>query len=115
MGAGTINVDVNIYKDGGSAVFDYVFDHHFAGVCSKIGYMGKMSLQNELSFAREHKRLHLVPGGQGVGLFTQAAGIGAQLEEAYLHLFNHEDRLVALERENAVLKQKVRDLEAQLN
>ena len=96
-GVGTINVGVNIFKNGGSPLFDYVFDHAFTGKCNVEKYTGLMSLKDELAHAREHRRLHLVPVGDGVGLFTQTEGVGAQLEEAYLHLFALEDRIKELE------------------
>ena len=111
-GRGTLNVALNIYKNGGSPLFDYVFDYAFTGACTMLGYTGLMSLADELRHARDFRCLHLIPAGEGVGLFDQTQGMGAQLEEAYLHLFDHEDRIAVLERENKELKEQIQQLAA---
>lgn len=107
MGVGTINVSDNIYKNGGSALFDYVFDHYWDNICNNRAYAGLMPLVEVEVFTRDHRRLPHILGGDGVGFFDQLETVGVVVEEAYLYLFNHETRLQKLESE-------VRDLQAEI-
>lgn len=111
-GTGTINVQNNVYKNGGAyANPDYVLEHWATGRivthADKDGaaeYRGRMDLPELRAYLRQ--RWHLPGFGQeaGLGLFDGGDRLLARLEEAYLYLFDLHDRLAGVEAELAALR-----------
>jgi hypothetical protein len=104
-GAGTLNVASGIYLNGSAYTNpDYVFEKAFTGSISKYAdkkgaqdYSGLLALADVEGNAR--RDLHLAGFGQDAknDLFSGGESLLARTEEAYLYLFDHEHRLVALE------------------
>lgn len=104
-GNGTLNVATEIYKNNSAYTNpDYVFEHAFTGKIEKFAdkagaseYAGLMSLEDTEAFAREC--FHLPGFGQdaGHGLFSGSDALLAHVEELYLHIFQLNKRLSALE------------------
>jgi hypothetical protein len=95
-GAGTINVATDIYKN--NTVYsdpDYVFDDFYTGESSDAEYPGLMSIDQLVTFTREHHHLPRVPDADG--LFARADVLLEKLEEAYLHIFALDRRIKVLE------------------
>lgn len=126
-GTGTINVSADLYKNNTAYTNpDYVFEKWATGKIVKFahkdGAKTYKGLQPLGAVRREIERTYALPrltearkAGKGsVGLFGGGDALLASLEEAYLYLFNHEDRITLLEREvrtlaaqNAALNRKV--------
>ncbi len=104
-GTGTINVATDIYKNNTAYTNpDYVFEKYFTGdivqFADKDGaadYTGLMPLSDLESYIQTN--LHLPGLGQNVnhGLFSGSDVMLARMEEAYLHLINHDKRISSLE------------------
>ena len=105
-GAGTLNLAADIYKNGTAySNPDYVLEHWATGKITKFAdkegaanYPGLMPLAAIRSFVNDN--WHLPRFGQRAdhGMFSGSDALLASVEEAYLHLFDHEDRIAALER-----------------
>ena len=103
-----LNVDVAIYRTAvGAYTFpDFVFEHAFTGGIERFrdapgaeSYEGLWPLARVEEFAEEHWRLpgH-APREEGrVDVFRRTHDLLAECERIYLHLFEHERRLAALE------------------
>lgn len=120
-GSGTINVASGIYLNGTAYTNpDYVFEHFYNGgkivrFADKKGastYKGLVSL-NEMEEYISHN-LHLPGFGQNAknDLFSGSEALLANVEEGYLYLFDHERRIVGLERENKKLQEEIARLMA---
>jgi hypothetical protein len=102
-GAGTINVSGEIYKNNTAYTNpDYVFEFEYAGKIERFAanpgasdYGGRLSLEDLEAFTREH--LHLPGAHEKRGMFERADFLLEKLEEAYLHIFDLNRRLAALE------------------
>ena len=105
LGAGTINVAADIYKNNTAYTNpDYVLEHWATGQIVKFAdkdgakdYTGLMPLREVESFARTN--LHLPRFGQSAehGLFSGSDALLASVEEAYIHMFSQEARIARLE------------------
>jgi hypothetical protein len=103
--AGDVNVTGDVRKNGTAYTNpDYVLEHYFNGrvvrFADKEGakdYNGLLPLTELKSFVREN--LHLPGLGQtaGHGLFSGGDRVLLSVEEAYLYIFQLEDRIRALE------------------
>ena len=85
---------------------DFVFEHHFTGGIERFRdapgadtYEGLWPLARVEEFAQEHWRLpgHAARENDRVDIFRRTHDLLAELERVYLHLFDHEKRLTALE------------------
>ena len=84
---------------------DYVLEHWATGKIKRFAenegassYRGLIPLRQVEKFARKNFHLPLIPR-ESAGIFGRADSVLASLEEAYLHLFDHEHRLAALEQQ----------------
>jgi hypothetical protein len=110
-GLGTMNFAADIYKNNTAYTNpDYVLEHWATGAIVRFAdrdgadrYDGLWPLSRIEAYAREH---HVLPriaeareasGSAGLGAFGGGDAVLASLEEAYLHLFDMERRLTALE------------------
>ena len=128
QGAGTINVDTNIYKDGVAYTNpDYVFEHRynkgkivrFAKNEGAKEYKGLQDLEKVELFVRSNYTLPRVAearkrGNGQLGLFDGGEALQASLEEGYLYIFEHERKIKALISQNSLLKYKIGTLEARV-
>ena len=104
-GGGTINVAGNIYKnDSLYSNPDYAFEHYFTGSIVKFAgnegasdYPGLWSLADVKAYAQQNYELPRVADKKGI--FDRTDILLEKMEEVYLYLFGHEDRLAALENE----------------
>lgn len=104
-GAGAFNLAGDIYKNNVAYTSpDYVLEHWATGRIVKYAdkegasdYVGLKPLREVREFAR--RNLHLPRFGQdaGHGLFSGGESLLASLEEAYLYIFELEDRIGKLE------------------
>jgi hypothetical protein len=104
-GTGTINVAADIYKNNSAYTNpDYVLEHWATGEIVKHAhkhgakdYRGLMPLAGVKNFAR--RNFHLPGFGPKAkhGLFSGGDGLLASLEQAYLYIFQLEERLSKLE------------------
>lgn len=105
---GTLGVVGALYKPGiGNYTFpDFVFEHAFTGGIERFRdapgaqeYEGLWPLDLVEEYAREHWRLphHAPREDDRVDVFRRTHDMLAELERLYLHMFDHEKRLAALE------------------
>ncbi len=105
-GAGTANFAADIYKNNTAYTNpDYVFEYAFTGKIEKFAdkegaaqYTGKLSLAALEVYARDHLCLPGFGQEAGHGAFSGADMLLARLEEAYLHIFDLNKRLAAIEK-----------------
>jgi hypothetical protein len=117
-GSGSINVAADIYKNNTAYTNpDYVFEHWATGAVLKhadkpgaLAYSGLMPLEDLKAFTRA--TLHLPRFGPNAehGLFSGGDSLLASLEEAYLYIFQLEERIKKLE----ALEERLQKLERQL-
>ncbi|MBI3335120.1 MAG: hypothetical protein HY001_01305 [Candidatus Portnoybacteria bacterium] len=104
-GAGTLNVAVDIYKNGTAYTNpDYVFEHFYTGSIVRFAdrdgakeYPGLRPLSEVETLTRQMFDLPLMALKPTEGLFGRGDLLLASLEEAYLYLFGHERRLKELD------------------
>ena len=111
QGQGTINVSAGLYLNGSAYTNpDYVFEKAFTGKVERFkdrkgaaGYRKFRSLDEIKTYAQEHLHLPqlndigLRDAEKGDDIFARADGALLLIEEAYLHLFEMNDRIKALE------------------
>lgn len=122
MGDGTINVEIDLYKNGAAYTNpDFVFEHYFTGRIERFagnegaaGYGGLMPLRDLRAHVAEHYRFPLIPDAP-TGIFDRTDIALTLIEQTTLYLFDHEDRLDAhdveiarLTRENTALLAEVK-------
>jgi len=103
-GAGTANFAGDIYKNNSAYTNpDYVLEHWATGKIVKYAekagaanYAGLLPLSDIEAFARTNWHLPRFGQQAGHGAFSGGEALLASVEEAYLHLFDHESRLAAL-------------------
>jgi hypothetical protein len=95
-GAGSINVAADIYKnDTAYTNPDYVFELHFRGSAPgycRRGYEGLMPLRDVERFTRSNCHLPGIKRGAS-GLFERADMVLEKIEEIYLYLFDHQEKI----------------------
>ena len=102
-GAGTLNCQGDIYKQGTAFTNpDYVFEHAFTGKVERFAhkdgartYPGLQPLDAVRQEVREGFRFKRV--AQAEGVFERADALLEKLEEAYLYIFQLSDRISELE------------------
>lgn len=102
-GAGTINVQNDIYKNNTAYTNpDYVFERHFKGSIEKFlanpgakSYRGLMPLAKLSKYLRAKLRLPRV--SKASGLFERSDVLLEKLEEAYLYIIELHERVSKLE------------------
>ena len=103
FGVGTLNLSSDIYRNGTAYTNpDYVFEKYYTDAIKKnmhkIGaaeYTGIMSLNELREFVQ--KEFHFPNSQRMRGAFERMDFVLEKVEEAYIHLFNHEDRIKGLE------------------
>lgn len=92
----------------------YVLEHwvtgrivQFANRDGASDYPGLQTLSWVKEFAREHYELPLMTLKPKGGLFDRGDLLLASVEESYIYLFSHEERIEYLERENKALRQEL--------
>lgn len=105
QGVGTLNVSVDIYK--GSTAYtnpDFVFEHWATGKIERFvdnedasTYKGLRPLSELREFVRSNYHLPGFGQGAGHGLFSGGDSLLASLEEAYIYIFELEQRIHKLE------------------
>lgn len=103
-GTGTINCAADIYKNNAAYTNpDYVFEHAYTGRIDRFAandgasdYTGLKPLSEVERITRETLRL---PGmtDAAMGMFSRTDFLLEKTEEIFLHLFDHEKRLTALQ------------------
>jgi hypothetical protein len=119
-GSGTINIINDIYKNNAAYVNpDYVLEHWATGKIEKFAdkedagtYRGLRPLAEVRAYAKEHFSLPRFGQDAGHGLFSGSEALLAATEEAYLYLFEHDDRIGKLEQLVHDLSAKIDALEA---
>jgi hypothetical protein len=104
-GTGTINVQNDIYKNNSAyGNPDYVFEHWATGKIERfaknegaVTYAGLLPLTALERYVREHYHFPQI-SHDSVGLFARGDVALELLEQTALYLFDHEERLTALER-----------------
>lgn len=95
-GTGTINVATDVYKNNSAYTNpDYVFEIEYTGYPSDFvrpEYNGRMSLADVREFTRQHYHL---PGIKRdvTGIFERADLVLEKLEEVFLYLMDHEEKI----------------------
>ena len=102
-----LTVQGTLYKGAVAYVHpDFVFEHHFTGGIERFrdapgadAYEGLWPLARVEEFAQEHWRLpgHAARENDRVDIFRRTHDLLAECERLYLHLFDLEKRLAALE------------------
>jgi len=120
-GAGTINVAGDIYKNNTAYTNpDFVFEHFYRGGIDKFAqsagaadYAGLMPLADLRTYTQSNLRL---PGmtDEPCGMFERGDQVLRYLEEHTLYLFDHEDRIEQLTRDNTALRGRIEALESRL-
>jgi len=105
QGAGTLNVDIDIYKDGVAYNNpDYVFEHWLTGDIVKFADKPGADEYESLSIhkARDYiaENMHLPGMGGPGGIFIKGERLLEWIERLTIYLFEHEDRLAVLEGTN---------------
>lgn len=104
-GTGTINIAADIYKNNTAYTNpDYAFEHYYKGVIEKFrdnpgasSYRGLKTMASLQNFVRRHFRL---PGvHKAKGAFARSDVVLEKVEEAYLYIFQLNERLAKLEAE----------------
>lgn len=116
-GIGTINLTGDVYKNNSAFTNpDFVFEHWATGAILKhadkpgaLGYRGLMSLEDLKTYTRTNFHLPRFGPNAGHGLFSGSDSLLATLEEAYLHIFQLEERIRRLES----VEERLRKLEQQ--
>ena len=103
-GYGTINVQRDIYKN--NTLYnnpDYVFEHWATGQIIKYAgnpgaqdYTGLWDISDLRQYVGQNFRFPQI-GDQPAGIFDRAGLFLELVEQAYLYLFQHEDRIQSLE------------------
>ena len=104
-GTGSINVAADIYKNNSAYTNpDYVLEHWATGQIIKYadkdgaqGYAGLLPLSSIKSFVRDKWHLPRFDQQAGHGIFSGSDALLASVEEAYLYIFQLEERIAALE------------------
>lgn len=104
-GSGTINVAGDIYKNNTAYTNpDYVFERAYKGEITIYKdnpganeYKGRLSISELKDYTKQHYRLPLIKGSPA-GIFERGDVLLAALEEAYLYIFELEDRVSKLEK-----------------
>jgi len=114
-GAGTINVDVDIFQDGTAYTNpDYVFERWATGEIKQFKdkpgadtYPGLMKLRD---LEKHVKKTYRLPGisGESMGMFKRGDFLLEKVEEIFIHL-------ILMDKRNRYLEQKLKDLEGKLN
>ena len=104
-GGGTINVSVDMYRNG--AVYSnpaYVFEHWSSGRIDRFAdregadeYEGLRPLAEVKAIVRDDLELPLMRRHKDGGIFQRGDLLLASVEEAYLYLFEHDARIQRLE------------------
>jgi len=118
-GSGSINISGDIYKNNTAYTNpDYVFEKYFTGKIEKFKgnagashYKGLRPLKEVKQFAQSHYELPLVASEKDSGLFGKGDSLLASLEEFYIYLFKHNERITTLEEENKDLKMRLEVVE----
>lgn len=105
QGPGTINVTGNLFRNGTAYINpDFVFEHAFTGKIERFAdregastYTGLRSLEDMESFVKVNYQFPALAAIPHRGLFDGGDAVLVTLEEGFLHLFDHERRLKALE------------------
>lgn len=102
-GVGSLNAAADIYKNNAAYTNpDYAFEHYFTGKIDKFKnnegaaqYKGLQSISKTKAYAKRYHRLPNVHAGKGV--FHRSDILLEKLEEAYLYIFELDQRLHKLE------------------
>jgi len=121
LGSGKINVSGDIYKNNTAYTNpDFVFEHFYRGGIDKFAqsagaadYAGLMPLADLRTYTQSNLRL---PGmtDEPCGMFERGDQVLRYLEEHTLYLFDHEDRIEQLTRDNTALRGRIEALESRL-
>lgn len=104
-GTGSINVAADIYKNNTAYTNPkWALQHYFTGTADHAGpyempkwYRGLMPLDAHRAFVQRHFDLPLMLEEQGAGMFRRGDLLLASVEEAYLYIYQLNDRIKALE------------------
>jgi len=104
-GNGTINISADIYKNNAAYTNPrWAFQRYYTGAADTTGpyavprwYTGLMPLKDHRDFVRVHHDLPLMLHAKDGGMFERGDMMLASLEEAYLYIYQLEDRISKLE------------------